>query len=58
MIGSGLGEAIPANRNTQKIMTRRHFLNRAWVKMPTRLSITRKSGTSKHSPKPEHHRDA
>ncbi len=33
-------------------MSLRHFLNRSWVTILARFSMTRKSGTSKQSPKP------
>ena len=53
--GSGLGLAMPANRNTPKIITRRHLRNRSWVKIPARFSMTISSGSSNASPKAEHH---
>ena len=56
--GSGLGEAIPANTNTPKIMNRRHFLIRSWLRIPAMLSITSASGSSKASPKPSSRRSS
>ena len=52
MSGSGLGEAMPANTNTPKMMSRRHLRKNWWVSTPATLSISRASGSSKASPKP------
>ena len=50
VIGSGLGFAIPAIRNTPKIITRRHRRNRSWVKIPARFSMMISSGSSNAIP--------
>ena len=50
--GSGLGEAMPANTNTPKMMNRRHLRKNSWVSTPGHVEHQHISGSSKASPKP------